>query len=83
MSQVQQKKSSKANEVIQKPNFTVANNYLDEFGGAGLENITSENMSMPFIKLISDASPERKKQHEKYIEGADTGMIANTITKKL
>ena len=83
MSQVQQKKSSKANEVIQKPNFSVANNYLDEFGGAGLENITSENMSMPFIKLISDASPERKKQHEKYIEGSDTGMIANTITKKL
>ena len=46
MSQVQQKKSSKANEVVQKPNFAVANNYLDEFGGAGLENITSENMSM-------------------------------------
>ena len=33
--------------------------------------------------MISDASPERKKQNEKYIEGADTGMIANTITKKL
>ena len=82
MSQVQQKKSSKA-EVIQKPNLSVATSYLEEFGGAGLENITSENMSMPFIKLISDASPERKKQHEKYIEGADTGMIANTITKKL
>ena len=83
MSQVQQKKSSEAKEVIQKPNFAVANNYLDEFGGAGLENITSENMSMPFIKLISDASPERKKLSEKYIEGADTGMIANTVTKKL
>ncbi len=81
MSQVQ-KKSSKA-EVIQKPNFSVATNYLEEFGGAGLENITSDNMSMPFIKLISDASPERKKMNEKYIEGADTGMIANTITKKL
>ena len=67
MSQVQQKKSSEAKEVIQKPNFAVANSYLDEFGGAGLENITSENMSMPFIKLISDASPERKKQNEKYI----------------
>jgi len=83
MSQVQQKKSSKANEVIEKPNFAVANSYLDEFGGAGLENITSENMSMPFIKMISDASPERKKMSEKYIEGADTGMIANTVTKKL
>jgi len=82
MSQVQQKKSSKA-EVIQKPNLSVATSYLEEFGGAGLENITSENMSMPFIKLISDASPERKKMNEKYIEGADTGMIANTITKKL
>jgi len=82
MSQVQQKKSSKA-EVIEKPNLSVATSYLEEFGGAGLENITSENMSMPFIKLISDASPERKKMNEKYIEGADTGMIANTITKKL
>ena len=82
MSQVQAKQ---AKAVAPKPKtaLPVAANLLEEMGGAGLENITAENMAMPFIKLISDASPERKKAHEKFVEGADTGMIINTVTKKL
>ena len=38
---------------------------------------------MPFIKLISDISFEKRAGHEKYIEGAQTGMICNSVTKKL
>lgn len=83
MSQVQQKKtSSEQKAVAEKPKLNIAS-YVDNFGDAGFENVTSENMAMPFIKLISDASPENKKTNEKYIEGAAPGMIVNTVTKKL
>lgn len=83
MSQVQTKKtSSNQKAVAEKPQINIAN-YVDNFGDAGFENVTSENMAMPFIKLISDASPENKKANEKYIEGAAPGMIVNTVTKKL
>ena len=87
MSQVQtQKKQSSGNVTVKSeapaPTLDVTS-YINEFGGAGLENITSENMAMPFIKLISDGSPERNKTTDKFIEGANTGMIVNTITKKL
>ena len=54
MSQVQAKQS-KAVAPKPKTALPVAANLLEEMGGAGLENITAENMAMPFIKLISDA----------------------------
>jgi hypothetical protein len=78
--QTQVKKEKTA--VIEKPTFSVAS-IIDQYGDAGLENVTANQMAMPFIKLISDASYERRPGHEKHIEGAQTGMICNSVTKKL
>jgi hypothetical protein len=78
--QTQAKKEKTA--VIEKPTFSVAS-IIDQYGDAGLENVTANQMAMPFIKLISDASYERRPGHEKHIEGAQTGMICNSVTKKL
>ena len=54
MSQVQIEKKKTGGDVAVKseaptPTLDVSN-YINEFGGAGLENVTSENMAMPFIK---------------------------------
>ena len=72
MSQVQIEKKKTGGDVAVKseaptPTLDVSN-YINEFGGAGLENVTSENMAMPFIKLISDGSPERNRTSDKFIE---------------
>lgn len=51
--------------------------------GAGLGNIRAEDMAIPFISIIQSGSPQRKKQDGAYIQGADEGMVFNTVTQEL
>ena len=51
--------------------------------GKGLENITSEDITIPRLAIIQSNSPQRKKKDEKYIEGADEGDIFNTVTGEI
>lgn len=51
--------------------------------GAGNENVSARDMLVPRLKLLQDLSPETKKTKPEYIEGAEPGMIFNTVTKTL
>jgi len=51
--------------------------------GKGLENITSEDITIPRLSVIQSNSPQRKKKDEKYIEGAEEGDIFNTVTGEI
>lgn len=51
--------------------------------GAGNENVGAADMLVPRLKLLQDLSPEVKKTKPEYIEGAEPGMIFNTVTKQL
>ena len=51
--------------------------------GKGLENITSEDITIPRLSIIQANSPQRKKKDEKYIENADEGDVFNTVTGQL
>ena len=51
--------------------------------GKGLENITSEDITIPRLAIIQSNSPQRKKKDEKYIEDADEGDVFNTVTSQL
>ena len=51
--------------------------------GAGLENIDKDDLALPFLKLLQSGSDETKKKHANYVEGAESGMFYNTVTKKL
>lgn len=51
--------------------------------GAGLSNVRAEDMAIPFISIIQSNSPQRKKQDGAYIQGADEGMVFNTVTQEL
>ena len=51
--------------------------------GKGLENITSEDITIPRLAIIQANSPQRKKKDEKYIENADEGDVFNTVTGQL
>ena len=51
--------------------------------GKGLENITSEDITIPRLSIIQANSPQRKKKDEKYIENADEGDIFNTVTSQV
>lgn len=55
--------------------------------GAGLENVGADDLSIPFLVILQDGSPEVKKTHPDYatkgIKGAMAGHIMNTLTKQI
>lgn len=51
--------------------------------GRGSEGVTTDDMSLPRLSIIQDLSPQRKKQEDAYIEGAEEGMIFNTASNQL
>lgn len=59
--------------------LAVADDNLDD----GWEELDSTDGVIPFLQLLQDNSPARKKKHEKYVEGAEEGMILNTATQDL
>ena len=48
--------------------------------GKGLQNVTNDDITIPRLAIVQSGSPQRKKKDEKYIEGAEEGMIFNTVT---
>lgn len=51
--------------------------------GRGSEGVTVDDMSLPRLSIIQDLSPQRKKNEDAYIDGAEEGMIFNTASNEL
>ena len=49
----------------------------------GFENVKTESLAPPILKLLQNGSAEAKKMNQNFIQGAEPGMILNTISKKL
>ena len=49
----------------------------------GFENIDQESLALPILKLLQNGSGEAQKRNQNYVEGAEPGMLLNTVTKKL
>lgn len=56
---------------------------LFDASGVGMQNVRPEDMAVPFLAVIQSNSPQRKKQDGAYIQGADEGMVFNTVTGEL
>ena len=51
--------------------------------GTGLESVGTEDYALPFLRVIQSGSPQLKKSDpNKYIEGAEEGMLFNTLTNQ-
>ena len=73
MNQVQKKEEAGA----------LATNLFEADANAGSQNITQEDLALPFLKVLGQLSPEVNKQNSKFINGAEPGMIVNSVTKEL
>jgi hypothetical protein len=51
--------------------------------GAGFDNQTSEDMSIPFLGVLQALSPEVSGDAGEKIKGATAGNLINTVTKEL
>ena len=76
MSQLAQKKTT---EVVASPLAKM----LEADAGVGLENITTEDMQIPFIRIIQALSPQLQKDDPLYIKGAEQGDIFNTVSQEI
>ena len=57
--------------------------HVKEASGLGNENITSDHLTVPRVKLLQQLSNEVDPNHEDYLEGAKPGDFFNTVTNEL
>lgn len=53
---------------------------FESFAGAGLENVTKDDVLIPRLTLLQALSPQLNKKKPEYIEGASIGDIADVGT---
>ena len=49
----------------------------------GFENVKTESLAPPILKLLQNGSSEAQKRNQNYVDGAEPGMFLNTVTKQL
>ena len=50
---------------------------------SGLENVTSEDLAIPFLRIIQAMSPQVNARDGKHIKGCEQGDIFNTVDNTL
>ena len=72
------------NQVIKKEEAgALATNMFEADANHGIENMSQEDLALPFLKVLGQLSPEVNKAHAKYKVGAEPGMIYNNITNEI
>ena len=71
------------NQVAEKKNSALATFDMEADAQQGAQNISQEDLALPFLKILGQLSPEVNKTHGKYVEGAEPGKIINTVTNEL
>ena len=70
-------------EVQTRKKNEISANMFETDAGQGIANITQEDLALPFLKVLGQLSPEVNKRNAKYVEGAEPGMIINTVTNEI
>ena len=58
----------------------LSTNTFEDDANAGSQNISQEDLALPFLKVLGQLSPEINTRDAKYIKGTQPGMILNTVT---
>lgn len=56
---------------------------FEAMAGMGAENVTQNDMQIPFLAICQSLSPERNKQKPEYIQGLEEGDFFNKATGKM
>ena len=71
------------NQVAEKKTAGLPSNMFEEDAAKGLGKIGQEDLALPFLKILGQLSPEVNKRDGKYVEGAEPGMIYNSVSGEL
>ena len=71
------------NQVAEKKSAGLPTNVFEDDAAKGLGTIGQEDLALPFLKILGQLSPEVNKRDGKYVEGAEPGMIYNSVSGDL
>ena len=71
------------NQVAEKKTAGLPTNVFEEDAAKGLGKLGQEDLALPFLKILGQLSPEVNKRDGKYVEGAEPGMIFNSVSGEL
>jgi len=71
------------NQVAEKKSAGLPSNMFEDDAAKGLGSIGQEDLALPFLKILGQLSPEVNKRDGKYVEGAEPGMIFNSVSGEL
>ena len=72
------------NQVAKKEEAgALVTNMFEADADKGSQNMTQDDLALPFLKVLGQLSPEINKRDGKYVEGAEPGMILNTVTNEI
>ena len=71
------------NQVTEKKSAGLPSNMFEGDAAKGLGTIGQEDLALPFLKILGQLSPEVNKRDGKYVEGAEPGMIFNSVSGEL
>lgn len=83
MATAAKKKAGTAVVPAKKVTAPVAAEDYGEDAGLGFEGTTREDYAIPFLVVLQALHPQCEKGNAKHIEGAEAGMILNTVTNDL
>jgi len=70
-------------QVATKKEGALATVNFEADANQGAQNISQEDLALPFLKVLGQLSPEVNKRDAKHVEGAEPGKIINTVTNEL
>jgi len=71
------------NNVAIKKEGALSTNLFEADADKGSQNMTQEDLALPFLKVLGQLSPEVNERDGKYVQGAKPGMILNTVTNEV
>ena len=71
-----------SNEVMAKKD-TGSLALFGNYTAKGFENMTQEDLALPFLRILGQLSPQVTEGDAKYVSNAKPGMIYNTVTSEL
>ena len=74
---------SDAKQVANKKENLPSASLFEADAQMGFENVKTESLAPPILKLLQNGSAEAQKRNQNYVEGAEPGMFLNTVTKQL
>jgi len=55
---------------------------FEAFAALGMDQVRSEDMSIPFLRILAQLSPQVNKRDGAYVDGAEAGMLYNTVVNE-